>query len=101
MKESINNRHIIEIKELITPRKITEKLPLTEEAESLVIQTRQAIRDILHGRDRHRLLVVVGPCSIYDPEAAYAYAKALKRVAEATQDHFSPVLTLAGRISLH
>ncbi|MEC4672187.1 MAG: 3-deoxy-7-phosphoheptulonate synthase [Nitrospirota bacterium] len=92
MKESINNRHIIEIKELITPRKIKEKLPLTEEAESLVIQTRQAIRDILHGRDRHRLLVVVGPCSIHDAETAYTYAKALKRVADATQDHLLIVM---------
>lgn len=92
MQESINNRHIIEIKKLVTPRQVKEKLPLTKEAESLIIRTRQGIRDILHGRDRHRLLVVVGPCSIHDPEVAYAYAKALQHVAEATHNHLLIVM---------
>jgi len=87
MKEIINNRHIIEIKELITPREVKERLPISDHAESLVIQTRQSIRDILYGRDQHRMLVVVGPCSIHDTEAALAYAESLKRVADATQDH--------------
>lgn len=87
MKEIINNRHIIEIKELITPRQVKERLPISGNAESLVIQTRQAIRDILYGRDQHRMLVVVGPCSIHDTSAAFTYAESLKRVADATQDH--------------
>ena len=87
MKEAINNRHIVEIKELITPRQVKERLPISDKAESLVIHTRQAIQDILYGRDQHRMLVVVGPCSIHDTKAAFAYAESLKRVADATKDH--------------
>ena len=43
------------------------------EAESLIADTRRRVRDILHGRS-DRLLVVMGPCSIHDPEAALEYA---------------------------
>ncbi|RMH08736.1 MAG: 3-deoxy-7-phosphoheptulonate synthase [Nitrospirae bacterium] len=92
MKEAVNNRHIIEFKELITPRQVKQKLPLTEQVESLVIQTRQAIRDILYGRDRQRLLVVIGPCSIHDPDSAYTYAHNLKRVADDTKDYLLIVM---------
>ena len=51
------------------PRKYLWALPLTEDMSDLVLQSRQEIRDILHGRD-DRLLVIVGPCSIHDPKAA-------------------------------
>jgi len=87
MKELVNNRHVIDIKELITPRRVKETLPLTDAAEQVVIETRHAIQDVLYGRDRHRLLVVVGPCSIHDPEQAYAYAESLKRIADDTKEH--------------
>lgn len=45
-------------------------------AEQLIAETRTSIKDILHGRS-NRLLVVVGPCSIHDPEAAIEYAERL------------------------
>ncbi len=45
-------------------------------AEHLIAETRQAVKDILHGRS-DRLLVVVGPCSIHDPSAALEYARRL------------------------
>jgi 3-deoxy-7-phosphoheptulonate synthase len=47
----------------------------------VVLESRAQIRDILHGRDRHRLLVVVGPCSIHDPAVAIDYAHRLATVA--------------------
>lgn len=87
MQELINNKHVIDIKELVTPRQVKEKLPMTEVAERVVIESRHAIQDVLYGRDQHRLLVVVGPCSIHDPEQAYTYAESLKRIADATKDH--------------
>ena len=71
MTELINNRHVIDIKKLVTPRQVKEKLPMTEAAERVVIESRQAIQDVLYGRDQHRLLVVVGPCSIHDHEQAF------------------------------
>src|SRR5690606_2314012 len=39
--------------------------------ETLIAETRRRVRDILHGRS-DRLLVVIGPCSIHDPQAALA-----------------------------
>src|SRR5688500_8572473 len=44
--------------------------------ETLVTETRQRVREILHGRS-DRLLVIIGPCSIHDPAAALAYAQKL------------------------
>jgi 3-deoxy-7-phosphoheptulonate synthase len=47
--------------------------------ESLIENTRKKIQAIMHGKD-HRLLVVIGPCSIHDPAAALDYARRLKEV---------------------
>jgi 3-deoxy-7-phosphoheptulonate synthase len=44
--------------------------------EALIADTRRKLRDILHGRS-DRLLVVIGPCSIHDPQAALKYAEKL------------------------
>jgi 3-deoxy-7-phosphoheptulonate synthase len=44
--------------------------------EALISDTRRKLRDILHGRS-DRLLVVIGPCSIHDPQAALKYAEKL------------------------
>jgi 3-deoxy-7-phosphoheptulonate synthase len=86
MREKIENRNLVEFTPLVPPRAVKTQLPLTDTAADVVLQTRQAIRDIIHGRDRHRLLVIVGPCSIHDPAAALEYAQSLKRVADATHD---------------
>jgi 3-deoxy-7-phosphoheptulonate synthase len=92
MAEKIENRNLMEVTPLIAPRAVKTKLPLTDAAAQVVLQTRRAIRDIIHGRDRHRLLVVVGPCSIHDPAGAYDYAERLQRVAQATRDQLVVVM---------
>ncbi len=56
-------------------------LPLTEQASELVANARSQADAILRGED-DRLLAVVGPCSIHDPEAALEYAAKLKEVAK-------------------
>jgi 3-deoxy-7-phosphoheptulonate synthase len=86
MTRPIDNQHVIEIKPLPSPRDVKTQLPITDEVAELVFQTRQAIRNILQGRDMDRLIVVVGPCSIHDPDAAYEYADRLKPVADAVRD---------------
>src|SRR3989442_4910622 len=86
MQRPLDNQHIIEIKPLPSPRTIKSKLPITDQAAALVVETRDAIRRILHGQDLERLLVIVGPCSIHDPEAAYEYADRLKPVADTLRD---------------
>lgn len=70
---------------LISPAVLAYQLPLSESAASMVASTRQQAADILKGED-DRLLVVVGPCSIHDPEAALAYAEKLKVVADQYRD---------------
>jgi 3-deoxy-7-phosphoheptulonate synthase len=63
---------------VVTPPVLLEKeLPTTENSSSTVYHAREAIRNIIGGRD-HRLLVIVGPCSIHDTAAARDYASLLK-----------------------
>ncbi len=92
MKRPIDNQHVLGIKPLPSPRTIRTKLPTTEQAAALVCETREAIRHILQGRDRERLLVIVGPCSIHDPQVASDYAGRLKQAADATKDRLLIVM---------
>jgi len=59
--------------------------------ESLVTQTRQRISRILHGKD-DRLLVIMGPCSIHDPQAALEYARRLTEQRERYKDSLEIVM---------
>jgi 3-deoxy-7-phosphoheptulonate synthase len=68
-------------KVVLPPVFLEEELPISEKAASIVYQSRTEIIDILEGRDR-RLLIVVGPCSIHDVEAALEYARLLKQASE-------------------
>ena len=79
MSEQLEDTHLVDMQPLIAPRAVKAELPMTEQAAELVSETRQLIRAILHGRDQRRLLVVTGPCSIHDAEAAYEYAGHLKK----------------------
>ena len=67
---------IREVKELLPPIAHLNELPISDAAADLVHQTRQEIADLVHGRDK-RLLLIIGPCSIHDPEAALEYARKL------------------------
>lgn len=63
--------------EVIAPEELIKEIPLSEESSQLVFEARHQVRDILRGRD-HRLVVIIGPCSIHDPEAAVVYAERLR-----------------------
>lgn len=86
-----SDRRIASIKNVITPQEIINSLPIEETVENLVTDTRQKISDILHGKDK-RLLVVVGPCSIHDPQAALDYAGKLVKLREELQDKLEIVM---------
>ncbi|WP_101927526.1 MULTISPECIES: 3-deoxy-7-phosphoheptulonate synthase [Luteimonas] len=62
---------------LATPAALLDALPCDELASTTVADAREACHAILHGHD-DRLIVVVGPCSIHDPEAALDYARRLQ-----------------------
>ena len=67
---------IQDLRPLIAPAILMEDLPLGERASATVAQAREEISRVLWGRS-DRLLVVVGPCSIHDTEAALEYAHLL------------------------
>jgi 3-deoxy-7-phosphoheptulonate synthase len=69
----IDDLRIRASKVLLPPAFLEEEMPATEKASCTVSEARREITNILHGRDR-RLLAVVGPCSIHDPDAARDYA---------------------------
>lgn len=72
-------------KRLPSPHLLKQQMPLSSELAQQVQAHRQAIRNILEGRDP-RLLVIVGPCSIHDPKSALEYAANLARVAHEVSD---------------
>ncbi|WP_276129835.1 3-deoxy-7-phosphoheptulonate synthase [Rubrobacter indicoceani] len=69
------------IRPLIAPAILHEQFPLSPEGADLVQKTRGEIAAILNGED-DRLIAVVGPCSIHDPEAALDYAARLAKVRD-------------------
>lgn len=79
------------ITEVRAPIELHEQFPITETAAKTVYDTRQAIHNILTGRD-DRLLVVIGPCSIHDPKAALEYAEKLKEKIEQYQNELLIVM---------
>ncbi|HEX7509080.1 MAG TPA: 3-deoxy-7-phosphoheptulonate synthase [Polyangia bacterium] len=86
------NLRIAEFAPLVTPRQLEAELAPTEGIRAMVVASRAAISAMIHGQDQHRLVVVVGPCSIHDPEAAFAYAERLKKVAASTREHLLVVM---------
>lgn len=87
--EPLEDVHVRELVRLATPEELKARHP--NRSQDHVEGARQAVRDILHGRDQ-RLLVVVGPCSIHDPEAAIEYAGRLREVRDALQDQLLIVM---------
>jgi len=81
LKNHIDDVRIAETKELAPPAHILREFPATPQATATVFNTRQSIHRVLYGAD-DRLLVVIGPCSIHDAQAAREYAHRLKAEAD-------------------
>ncbi|CNI36617.1 3-deoxy-7-phosphoheptulonate synthase AroG [Yersinia pekkanenii] len=82
---------INEIKELLPPVALLEKFPASEKAAATVSKTRTAIHNILRAQD-DRLLVVIGPCSIHDTQAAKEYATRLLALRQELQGELEVVM---------
>lgn len=80
-----NDIRIVGVEPLISPQELKAEFPITEESASTVLAGREAIVDIIKKRDR-RLLAVVGPCSIHDPQAAVEYAGKLNELRNEVSD---------------
>lgn len=76
---------------LLSPVQLKQQLPLSTALATQVHQHRQAVKNILEGRDP-RLLVVVGPCSLHDPRSALEYAERLAELSHQLGDQLLLVM---------
>lgn len=81
MEQAHDDLRIAGMRPLLPPAILIEEIPLSENAIATVEKGRKESADILHGRD-DRLIVICGPCSIHDPDAALQYAEWLKAFAD-------------------
>jgi len=86
-----SNVHITRFEPLVAPRELLAELPITRKVATVVVEGRNAVGQILSGQDP-RLLVIVGPCSIHDPEAALEYAHRLAALRGELADTLYPVM---------
>lgn len=92
MKQFKNDDLRVEkIEELLPPYQVLEKFPADDAVATLVKSTRQTISGIINGKD-DRLLVVIGPCSIHDIDAAKEYANRLLTLREKLKDELEIVM---------
>lgn len=77
----IQNINIRKLVPLVSPQELKDELPSSELATATVFENREQVKRILNGEDS-RLMVVVGPCSIHDPDAAMDYAERLRKLAD-------------------
>jgi 3-deoxy-7-phosphoheptulonate synthase len=84
--DRVRDQRIEEVVALVPPLEILEELPLSDKQEQAVLDHRAAVKRVLD-REDDRLLVVVGPCSVHDADAAAEYAGRLgEQAAELSDD---------------
>src|SRR5437588_1671690 len=81
-QDTLRDKRIERYVALMTPRALFDELPLTDVHAETVHQGRTQTHAVVDGHD-DRLLVVVGPCSVHDPEATFDYARRLAAHAAA------------------
>lgn len=91
MSYQTDDVRINKIKELLPPVALLERFPASEKASAAVFDSREAIHNIYQGRE-DRLLVVIGPCSIHDTDAAIEYGKRLVALREKYKESLEVVM---------
>ena len=82
---NVHNVNVASQEILVAPAALRDTVQVSDDIHDRVAATRQSVADILDRVD-HRLMVVVGPCSIHDTAAAMEYARNLKAVADRVSD---------------
>lgn len=85
MKYNTDDLRIIGMHELTSPEELINEFPMGEAATETVYRARNEVHEIIHGRD-DRLLVICGPCSIHDVDAAVEYGRRLKVLHDELKD---------------
>ena len=88
---AIDDVRIDSIDSLIAPSDIMARYPVSDSTSALIRSTRTKVADIMRGDDE-RLLVVIGPCSIHDADAALDYAGRLVRLRRRYADSLEIVM---------
>ena len=88
---TIDDVRIDGINDLVAPNAIIDQYPVSRQATALIQSTRRKIGNIMRGEDK-RLLVVIGPCSIHDADAAIEYAQRLQHVRSQHADKLEIVM---------
>eukprot|EP00756_Hemistasia_phaeocysticola_P008430 Hpha_TRINITY_DN14615_c0_g1::TRINITY_DN14615_c0_g1_i1::g.48006::m.48006/K01626/E2.5.1.54, aroF, aroG, aroH; 3-deoxy-7-phosphoheptulonate synthase len=83
--QTVDDVRIRKLQPLLPPSILLDDLPLTAKAEDTVLAGREAVYRSIRGVDK-RLVVIVGPCSIHDTDAALEYARKLKVLSEELKD---------------
>ena len=91
MTASTDDLRIQKTNELISPEQLIADVTVSDRAAETVAHARRTIHNILSGED-DRLLVIVGPCSIHDPDAAREYAAKLRQAADAIAENVFVVM---------
>ena len=91
MAPNTDDLRIRSLDALTAPADLLRELPCGEALSETVADARRSLHDILHGRD-DRLAVVIGPCSIHDPQAALEYARRLAPMRAALGDALEIVM---------
>ncbi|MFK8078438.1 MAG: 3-deoxy-7-phosphoheptulonate synthase [Granulosicoccus sp.] len=91
MTTNTDDLRITGTRELRSPDELISLVPVSDEAAQTVTRCRNDVSEILQGRD-DRLVVIVGPCSIHDPEAALEYADKLASLAPSLKEELCIVM---------
>ena len=94
LMDSLKNKRICDQTIIEPPAQILEQYPITPHATTFIAQAREQIDRIVRGED-HRLLVICGPCSLHDIDAAKEYAQRLRDL------HWQYSLQSGGHCPLH
>ena len=82
---------IVAMKNLLSPHELIDEFPVTGEVAETVVTGRTGIQRVL-AKDDDRLVVIVGPCSIHDPEAALEYADLVRQQQDKHKDNLLIVM---------
>jgi len=91
MSTTTSDLHVVETRPLVAPSLLHADLPTDAAATQTVAAARGRIQAILRGEDQ-RLLVIVGPCSVHDVDAAREYARRLAPLRERHADQLEVVM---------
>ncbi|MEV6772910.1 3-deoxy-7-phosphoheptulonate synthase [Nocardia sp. NPDC051030] len=87
----LDDQRTLSVSPLRSPREIRSAHPIDDSLADTVRAGRKTTVDVLNGDD-DRLMVIVGPCSVHDPDAAIDYARRLAAKAEELGDRLHVVM---------